>query len=191
MPRAPLRAGLPDPTHIEMDHATGRTTSLQRRFRLPGAGRRARCERAFTLIEILIALAILTVLAFIALPAYENYRDRIRVAQAVTDIGFLQSQIKQFIDDNRAPPDDLAQIGQGGMLDPWGSPYQYLNLETAKGNGKARKNRNLVPINSDYDLYSMGKDGASVGPLTAKASRDDIVRANDGRFIGLAKEYDP
>ena len=37
----------------------------------------------------------------------------------------------------------------------------------------------------------MGKDGASLGPLTAKESRDDIVRANDGRFIGLASEYDP
>jgi len=37
----------------------------------------------------------------------------------------------------------------------------------------------------------MGKDGASVPPLTAKASRDDIIRANDGRFIGLASDYDP
>jgi len=158
----------------------------------PRSGRcRARHERAFTLIEILIAVAIISVLAFIALPKYDDYRERIRIAEAITDIGALQTQIKTFIDDNRTPPDDLAQIGQAGKLDPWGNPYQYLNLETSKGNGKARKNRNLVPINSDFDLYSMGKDGASVGPLTAKASRDDIVRANDGRFIGLAAEYDP
>ena len=74
---------------------------------------------------------------------------------------------------------------------PWGNPYRYFNLATKKGNGQERKNRNLVPINSDYDLYSSGKDGASLGPLIAKASRDDVVRANDGRFIGLAKEYDP
>ncbi|MCP5251868.1 MAG: hypothetical protein H6939_09135 [Burkholderiales bacterium] len=46
-----------------------------------------------------------------------------------------------------------------------------------------------MPINSDYDLYSMGKDGASVSPLTAKASRDDIIRANNGRFIGRAADY--
>ena len=52
-----------------------------------------------------------------------------------------------------------------------------------------RKNRFMVPINSDYDLYSMGKDGQSVSPLTAKASRDDIIRANDGQFIGLASNY--
>lgn len=156
-----------------------------------GRRRRAGRERAFTLVEILIAVAILGVLAAIALPAYDDHRERLRIAEAVTDIGAMQVQIKQFIDDNRTPPDDLAQVGQAGKLDPWGNPYQYLNLITMKGKGQARKNRNLVPINSDFDLYSMGKDGASVGPLTAKASRDDIVRANDGRFIGLAREYDP
>ncbi len=26
---------------------------------------------------------------------------------------------------------------------------------------------------------------------TARQSRDDIVRANDGRFVGLASDYDP
>jgi general secretion pathway protein G len=78
-----------------------------------------------------------------------------------------------------------------GHKDPWGNPYQYTNVEDAKGKGQARKNKNLVPINTDFDLYSMGPDGASVGPLTAKASRDDIVRANNGRFVGTAAEYDP
>jgi len=46
-----------------------------------------------------------------------------------------------------------------------------------------------VPINSDFDLWSMGPDGKSVPPLTAKASRDDIVRANDGTFYGWASDY--
>jgi general secretion pathway protein G len=52
-----------------------------------------------------------------------------------------------------------------------------------------RKDRFLVPINSDYDLYSMGKDGKSSSPLTSKNGRDDIIRANDGAFIGLASDY--
>jgi len=64
-----------------------------------------------------------------------------------------------------------------------------LNITTTNGKGKVRKDHNLVPLNSDYDLYSMGKDGKSVSPLTAKASRDDIVRANNGAFVGLASEY--
>ncbi len=53
----------------------------------------------------------------------------------------------------------------------------------------ARRDRFLVPINTYYDLYSVGKDGASVAPLTAGPSKDDIVRANDGGFIGLGRLY--
>ncbi len=55
--------------------------------------------------------------------------------------------------------------------------------------GQARKDRFLVPINSDYDLYSKGQDGESVAPLTAKKSQDDVVRANDGAFVGLAVNF--
>ena len=46
-----------------------------------------------------------------------------------------------------------------------------------------------MPLNSLYDLYSIGKDGKSVPPLTAKASWDDIIMANDGGFVGLAKDF--
>ena len=62
-------------------------------------------------------------------------------------------------------------------------------MSTVKGKGKLRKDKFLVPLNSDYDLYSMGPDGKSVPPLTAKASRDDILRANDGEFFGPAHLY--
>jgi general secretion pathway protein G len=61
---------------------------------------------------------------------------------------------------------------------------------TTAGVGKSRKNKNLTPINSYFDLYSKGKDGLSTLPLTAKASRDDVILANDGAFIGLASNYD-
>lgn len=55
--------------------------------------------------------------------------------------------------------------------------------------GDVRKDRNLVPINSFFDLYSMGKDGQSRPPLTAPVSQDDVIYANDGAFIGLAEDY--
>jgi general secretion pathway protein G len=55
--------------------------------------------------------------------------------------------------------------------------------------GLQRKDLALVPINTDFDLYSKGRDGATQPPLTAASSRDDIVRANDGQFIGLASGY--
>ena len=72
-----------------------------------------------------------------------------------------------------------------------GHPCQYLNMHSGDPDiaGKRRKDKNLVPINSDYDLYSKGPDGASVPALTAAKSRDDIVRANDGAYVGIASGY--
>ena len=58
-----------------------------------------------------------------------------------------------------------------------------------KGNGKARKDRFLVPLNSDYDLYSKGKDGKSSSPITASDSQDDVIRASDGSYVGLASQF--
>ena len=55
--------------------------------------------------------------------------------------------------------------------------------------GQARKDHSLVPINSDFDLFSIGRDGQSAGALTAAASQDDIVRASDGAFVGLGRDY--
>ena len=147
--------------------------------------------RGFTLVELLIAIAIVAVLGVVGVPSYQRYRDRVAVAQAESDIVAIATLIELYRTDNREFPDSLAEINMAGKLDPWNHPYKYLNLSpVAHGmNGKVRKDKNLVPINSDFDLYSMGKDGASQAPLTAAASRDDVVRANDGRFVGLASDY--
>jgi len=153
----------------------------------PGASPRA--QRAFTLFELLLVAAIVGVLVAVAVPGYQGYQDQVRFIQAKADIVAIESALERYYAQHFAYPDTLAQAGVGGMLDPWGHPYQYLNIATTKGNGKVRKDRNLVPINSDYDLYSMGKDGKSQSPLTAQTSRDDIIRANNGKFVGLAADY--
>jgi general secretion pathway protein G len=101
----------------------------------------------------------------------------------------MQLAINRFQANQGAYPASLADVGFAALRDPWSNPYQYLDFSGVKGKGQFRKDRNLVPIDSDYDLYSMGPDGDSVPPLTAAASRYDIVRANDGHFIGKAEDY--
>lgn len=143
----------------------------------------------FTLLELVLIIAIVAVLAAIAIPYYQDYKDRVNVAAAVNDIAAISTLISAYENDNRALPDSLSDVGAGTKLDPWGNPYQYLNISTAKGKGKLRKDKSLNPINSDYDLYSMGKDGKSSTALTAKNSHDDVIRARDGKFLGLASDF--
>jgi general secretion pathway protein G len=158
---------------------------VQRHSGRQGRGRAA----GFTLVEMMITVAIVGVLAAIALPAYQRYQERVRIDQARRDITVLATALGLRWQDARAYPDSLADAGLGTPLDPWGNPYRYLNLAPPSAMGMARKDHALVPINTDFDLYSAGPDGDSAPPLTAARSRDDIVRANNGAFVGVAAEY--
>jgi general secretion pathway protein G len=136
----------------------------------------------------MLACAVLAILAAIAFPAYSTYVDRANVTATVRDLTAIQNEIERFNTLNGRFPATLAEINLAATLDPWGRPYAYLSFEGARL-GQMRKDRNLVPINTDYDLYSAGKDGDTVPPLTARPSRDDVVRARDGSFFGLGEEF--
>ena len=144
-------------------------------------------------------MAIIATLCAIAIPLTSDLLERFRVARVITDIQVFESEIAVFELLNGRLPDDLAEIGRGATRDAWGNTYEYLNFSAADDPGKGkdkdqekakvRKDHNLHPLNSTYDLYSKGKDGKSNAPLTAQASRDDIIRANDGGYVGLASGY--
>jgi general secretion pathway protein G len=142
-------------------------------------------SKGFTLLELLIVVAVLLTITGIAIPNLMAALDQARIARAVGDIKTFEDGIVLYQTINGQLPDDLSQVGYGNYLDPWHSPYQYLNHATMKGNGQARKDRFLVPLNSDYDLYSMGKDGQSIPPITAKVSQDDIILSKQNRNVPL------
>jgi general secretion pathway protein G len=152
--------------------------------------RRAGAASGFTLIELMVAVAIVALLASIAIPSYAEFVYKAQVARTISEIQALQSEITGFYYGTDRYPDDLSEIGRDGTLDPWGNPYVYLNIADKKpGAGALRKDRNLVPVNSDYDLYSIGRDKQTATAFTSGPAQDDVVRANDGGFVGLVKNY--
>jgi general secretion pathway protein G len=153
-----------------------------------GVWHRTRRQGGITLVELAIAALILGVLAAVAIPQYVGYQKRLETKRAIVQIQQLEQTIERYRTDFGGLPATLVVAIDPVPLDPWGNPYEYLDLAGAPP-GKARKDKNLVPINSDYDLYSRGPDGNSVAPLTAAKSHDDVIRANDGAFVGVAKDY--
>lgn len=149
-------------------------------------------NKALTLIELLLTLAILGTLSAIAVPMYTNYMDKQRNTTALVDIKNIESKIERFKALSGRPPNNFAEAGIAAPNDPWGNPYEYLRiqgLEKKDWEGKCRWDKFDKPLNYDYDLYSMGKDGQTKPKLTNKNSHDDIIRANGGTYVGLASEY--
>jgi len=142
----------------------------------------------FTIVELMIVLAILGIITFVAIPAYQDYGARVEDGQAIKDLVVLQLQIDDYELTYGSLPNSLDNIDMNGITDPWGNTYVYANHSVIPP-GHRRKDHSQVPINSDYDLYSKGPDGGSVPPLTGQPSRDDIVRARDGRFLDKAEKY--
>lgn len=148
-----------------------------------------RARGGWTLLELLLALAVVAVLAAIGHAGYTAVVDKARVAHARADIAESDALIERYRTRTGDYPTALDQFNHDGRLDPWGRPYHYTLLIGAAGKGAARKDHRLNPLNADYDLFSAGRDGVFKPQISQKDSLDDVIRARSGGYIGLAEDY--
>jgi general secretion pathway protein G len=121
--------------------------------------------QGFTLIELVVVIAILAILATFVLPNFLSRPDQARVAKAQQDIKAMESALQLYKLDNfnypttsqglRAlskKPEGARFWNKGGYMDripkdPWGNDYNYASPGS---HGK-------------IDIYSYGADGVSGG----------------------------
>ncbi|OJZ18298.1 MAG: type II secretion system protein GspG [Thiobacillus sp. 65-29] len=122
----------------------------------------------FTLIEIMVVVAILGILAALVVPKIMGRPDEARIVAARQDIAAIRQALNLYrLDNQRYPTTEQglqalvekpatspipANWKAGGYLerlpkDPWGAPYQYLN----------------PGLRGEVDIYSLGADGATGG----------------------------
>ncbi len=122
-------------------------------------------QRGFTLLEIIVVVAIIAILAAYIAPKISGRVDDARVTKAKSDIRVLESALELYKLDNFtypesgeglqalvSKPSNAKNWRDGGYIkqlnkDPWGNEYQYRFPGT----------------NSDFDVYSMGSDSADGG----------------------------
>lgn len=122
--------------------------------------------RGFTLIELMVVLAIIGVLAALIVPNVLGRADDARVTAARTDVGNLMQALKLYKLDNQRfpssaqglqalvtkPSTEPAPLNWKPYLDklpadPWGRPYLYMN----------------PGLKAEVDVLSFGADGQSGG----------------------------
>ncbi len=136
----------------------------------------------------MVGVLLVGILTAIALPSYRDWRNRANTARATTDILANEALVETYFVFNRTLPGSWADMPEARTIDPWGRPYVYYNI-VANGKGHARKDHALNPLNTDYDMYSLGPDGVSKAQITQKDSVDDVIRASNGGYVGIASGF--
>ncbi len=128
--------------------------------------RRAGNQRGFTLLEIIVVVAIIAILAAYIAPKLAGRVDDARISKAKSDIRVLESSLELYKLDNfsypsseqgldalvNQPAGDLKSWRKGGYIrklskDPWGNDYQY----------------SFPGSNGEFDIYSLGADAKEGG----------------------------
>lgn len=109
---------------------------------------RSRCHRGFTILELIVNFTIIGILTAIAVPAYMNFRDKARVAQARGDLRKIQAAIEVLaIDTNKWP--GAQDVGVVADKEVW-------NLNSAKA-GLTKSDRTYPNWRGPY-MKSVPKD---------------------------------
>ena len=129
-------------------------------------------RRAFTLVELLLVLVILSVLAMVVIPKFTKRSEQARVAAATTDIANMGTALDAFeIDTGRYPTGDeglKALVEQPGGLKDWKGPYLKRAVVNDPWRNAYVYRQPGQHNTSGYDLLSFGPDGQ-------EGTEDDIT----------------
>jgi len=129
-------------------------------------------QKGFTLIELMIVVAIVGLLAAIALPAYRDYTIRSRVSEALAAAGACKTSVADFAASKGRLPDNSGEAGCGDA----NNPSKYVMQVVVVTSGVI-----VVATSEDSDL---GDAGAKVITLTPNGV-DSIARDRNVDLRGV------
>ena len=102
-----------------------------------------RLQQGFTLIELMIVVAIIGILAAVALPAYQDYTVRAKVSEALLAMSSCRTSITEVYQTGGTPP------GAGNWGCESGNTSKYVSAISTDANGKVTAT--ITGINTDVN----------------------------------------
>lgn len=91
--------------------------------------------KGFTLIELMIVVAIIGILAAIALPAYQDYTGRAQASEALSATGGIRADIGAYLVENDVLPPNGTAVHQSAT-DTEGKYFNAGSVAVGDGNGE-------------------------------------------------------
>jgi type IV pilus assembly protein PilA len=140
-------------------------------------------QKGFTLIELMIVVAIIGILAAIAIPAYQDYTIRSQVSEGLTLSADIKAGVAEFMAQTGAWPVDLAEAGvaSAGATDAKAARYvELVNVDDGTIQITFGKDANTRIDGARLDLQPMVNPngdvvwvcGAAIDPAGASADPD-------------------
>lgn len=140
--------------------------------------------RGFTLIELMITIAIIAILAAVALPAYNDYTQRAKLAEAFANLSEFRVRMEQYYQDNRKY-DGPSPPGLNGCGVAAPTQAKYFDYDCTPANAPAQTYTATATgiANLTGFVYTINEANVKTSPLTAAdwtASTTCWVRRKDG-----------
>ena len=114
-------------------------------------------EKGFTLIELMIVVAIIGILAAIAIPNFISYQKRARTTEAKRELGSIRTLEESYRAEYDAYTTSLPDVG---WVTPSGTKrYDYTILSATTTMFSAQARGDIDGDTSDYDVWMMNADG--------------------------------